>query len=172
MKNILSGRRASVCAMALALAFATALAGCASEADSDSTVDAAAPISVENDSAVIGEYTPYDPSADSNYAGGKEIEGSEEEKLQQERIAGGAVGGVTSVNLEPIEGIVDYSEGEYSPLYGLDVDPPAMGHEDHQIDCTSCHYPEGAGAAMPDSHLTANLAGDECATCHKAAEQA
>lgn len=35
-----------------------------------------------------GEYTPFDPSVDSGDSGGKAIEGSEEEQLQQERIGG------------------------------------------------------------------------------------
>ena len=46
-----------------------------------------------NDTAEKGELTVYDPAAEAAASGGVAIEGSDEEKLQQERIAGGAVGG-------------------------------------------------------------------------------
>ena len=41
-----------------------------------------------NDTAVKGEYQPFDPSVEAANTSGKAIEGSEEEELQQERIAG------------------------------------------------------------------------------------
>ena len=74
---------------------------------------------IENDTAVRGEYTPFEPKEDADTFSGIAIEGNEEEELQQERIAGGAVGEATSV-LEPLHGITDYSEGEYVPMYGID----------------------------------------------------
>lgn len=74
---------------------------------------------VDNDTAVRGEYVPFEPKDDVDTFSGVAIEGNEEEELQQERIAGGAVGEATSV-LEPLHGITDYSEGEYVPVYGID----------------------------------------------------
>lgn len=74
---------------------------------------------VENDTAVRGEYTPYEPKEDAETFSGTAIEGNEEEELQQERIAGGAVGEARSV-LEPLHGVTDYSEGEFVPVYGID----------------------------------------------------
>ena len=74
---------------------------------------------VDNDTAVRGEYTPFEPKEDAETFSGVAIEGNEEEELQQERIAGGAVGEATS-QLEPLHGITDYSEGEYVPVYGID----------------------------------------------------
>lgn len=123
-----------------------------------------------NDTAVAGEYVPYDPAKEAEITAGKAIEGSEEEELQQERIAGGAVGGVVSQNLEPLEGVVDGSEGEYRPITGLDLEPPLMGHGNNGSECLSCHESDGGGATMPLSHESANLANEECASCHKAAK--
>ncbi len=74
---------------------------------------------VDNDTAVRGEYVPFVPSEDIDSFSGKAIEGNEEEELQQERIAGGAVGEVKS-NVETLHGITDYSEGDYVPVYGID----------------------------------------------------
>ncbi len=74
---------------------------------------------VDNDTAVRGEYTPFEPKEDAETFSGTAIEGNEEEELQQERIAGGAVGEAKSV-LEPLHGVTDYSEGEYAPVYGID----------------------------------------------------
>ena len=74
---------------------------------------------VDNDTAVRGEYTPYEPKEDAETFSGTAIEGNEEEELQQERIAGGAVGEARSV-LEALHGVTDYSEGEYVPVYGID----------------------------------------------------
>ena len=74
---------------------------------------------VDNDTAVRGQYVPFEPKDDVDTFSGTAIEGNEEEELQQERIAGGAVGEATSV-LEPLHGITDYSEGEYVPVYGID----------------------------------------------------
>ena len=74
---------------------------------------------VDNDTAVRGEYTPFEPKEDADTFSGIAIEGNEEEELQQERIAGGAVGEATSI-LDPLHGITDYSEGEYVPMYGID----------------------------------------------------
>ena len=74
---------------------------------------------VDNDTAVRGEYKPFEPKEDADTFSGNAIEGNEEEELQQERIAGGAVGEAKS-QLEPLHGITDYSEGEYVPVYGID----------------------------------------------------
>ena len=93
---------------------------------------------------------------------------AEEEELQQERIAGGAVGAVTSQNLDEIEGIVDYGDGDYVPNYGMVGEPPAIGHGDNGSDCLSCHNGSSSGAQQPSSHEGQNLGNEECAVCHKA----
>ena len=153
-------------ALAAALALVAALGGCAPQTASE-TGSGDAPAS--NDTAAKGEYTPYDPAVEAEHVSGKAIEGSEEEELQQERIAGGAVGAVTSQNLEPLEGIVNGSEGDYVAAYGINGQPPAQGHGDNGADCLSCHKPGGAGAQQPPSHLKSNLASEDCATCHQPA---
>lgn len=121
-----------------------------------------------NDTAVKGEYTPYDPAAEAEITGGTGIEGSEEEQLQQERIAGGAVGAVVSKNLEPLVGITDYSEGDFVPVYGISIDPPAVIHGDANGDaCSTCHMGDAPVAtAVPHSHLNQNLTDEDCVTCH------
>lgn len=70
---------------------------------------------VDNDTVVLGTYDAYEPKEEAAGHGGEVME---EDELQQERIAGGAVGEVVSQNLEPLTGIVDYSEGDYVPVYG------------------------------------------------------
>ena len=147
------------------VALTAALAGCAprsgaSAEDGD--------FSTSDDTAVMGEYAPYDPAAEAEHVNGKAIEGSEEEELQQERIAGGAVGAVTSQNLDEIEGIVDYGDGDYVPNYGMVGEPPAIGHGDNGSDCLSCHNGSSSGAHQPSSHEGQNLGNEECAVCHKA----
>ena len=72
---------------------------------------------IDNDTAVRGEYTPFEPKEEVDTFSGTAIEGNEEEELQQERIAGGAVGEAKS-QVEALHGITDYSEGEYTPVYG------------------------------------------------------
>lgn len=121
-----------------------------------------------NDTAVKGDYKPYDPSVEAEVTGGSGIEGSEEEQLQQERIAGGAAGAVVSENLEPLVGITDYSEGEYVPVYGISIEPPAVVHGDaHGTTCTTCHTSDGGAAtAVPHSHVDQNLTDEDCVTCH------
>lgn len=160
------GRRAiGASALASAIVLALALTACAP--NGASTVEEGAPSG--NDTAVKGEYTPYDPAKEAELTAGKAIEGSEEEELQQERIAGGAVDTtIKSQNLEPLEGVVDGAPGEYVPVYGIDGEPPAMGHGDNGSDCLSCHSGESSGAKQPLSHETANLSNEECASCHKA----
>lgn len=154
----------AVCA-ALMLAMALALCACA-PSGGEKADEAAAPAS--NDSAEKGEYTPYDPEVEAEHTGGKAIEGSEEEELQQERIAGGAVGEVQSQNLEPLEGITDGTDRDYVPAYGINGQPPVQGHGDNGSDCLSCHKDGGAGAQQPPSHASSNLANEDCASCHKA----
>ena len=134
----------AVCAVALT----GLVAGCAPQAQEAAPSDGLA----SNDMVVRGEYTPYDPSVEAEVTGGAGIEGSEEEQLQQERIAGGAAGAVVSQNLEPLEGVTDYSEGEYVPVYGI-----------------ACDIPDGSGSGtqVPRSHADQNLADEECLTCHE-----
>ncbi len=76
------------------------------------------PISVNNDTVELGTLAVFEPSDNLEANSGRAIAGSDEEQLQQERIAGGAVGEVVSENLEPLTGIADYSEGEFVTVYG------------------------------------------------------
>ena len=162
MKKMTKGKAAAaVCAMALA----AACVGCAPQAETPAPSDGVN----SNDMVVRGEYTPYDPAAEAAVTGGEGIEGSEEEQLQQERIAGGAAGAVVSQNLEELTGITDYSEGEYVPVYGIACDIPEVVHgEANGTACTTCHTEngEGAGTQVPASHVGQNLADEECVTCH------
>jgi len=80
------------------------------------------PISVNNDTVELGTLAVFIPSENMEANSGIAIAGSDEEQLQQERIAGGAVGSVVSENLEPLKGITDYTEGEYVLVYGVDAD--------------------------------------------------
>ncbi len=77
------------------------------------------PISVNNDTVELGTLAVFEPSDNLEANSGRAIAGSDEEQLQQERIAGGAVGEVVSENLEPLTGITDYSEGEFVTVYGV-----------------------------------------------------
>ena len=126
---------------------------------------------VTNDTASKGEYTAYDPALEAEHDSGSEIAGSEEEKLQQERIAGGAGGAVVSENLEPLEGITDSPEGEYVPTYGIELQAPAVCG--NGADCLTCHEnadTEMAQPQQPNNHVTAKLTEGDCASCHADAE--
>lgn len=113
-----------------------------------------------NDTAEKGELAVYDPQVEAGESGGTSIEGSEEEKLQQERIAGGAVGEVVSTNLAPLEGVVDGTPGDYVMTYGMDFQAPDLPQA--VMDAVEQGHLEG----LPENHLTANLAPTDCATCH------
>ena len=141
-------RRTVLGALVCSATLAASCLGCAPAATERAPTDGLA----SNDMVVKGEYTPYDPAAEAEVTAGAAIEGSEEEQLQQERIAGGAAGGVVSENLEPLEGITDYSEGEYVPVYGI-----------------ACHTADGQGAGtqVHQSHADQNLADEDCLTCHE-----
>lgn len=156
---------ARVLAIAMVGTIAVAMAGCAPQASTEATDTET---HQSNDTAVKGDYVPFDPAVEAEHTGGKAIEGSEEEELQQERIAGGAVGAVTSQNLEPLKGVVDGAEGEYVPLYGINDQAPVMGHGDNGSDCLSCHDGGSATTPLPKGHKDANLANEECVTCHAA----
>ncbi len=159
-------RKGACVALACATALTALCLGCAPQAPEPEVSDGLN----SNDMAVRGEYTPYDPSADAAVTGGAGIEGSEEEQLQQERIAGGAAGAVQSKNLEPLEGVTDYSEGDYVPMYGIDGEAAEVVHGDaNGTACTTCHIEDGSGAgtAMPQGHIGQNLADEDCVTCHE-----
>ena len=113
-----------------------------------------------NDTAEKGELAVYDPAAEAGASGGVAIEGSEEEKLQQERIAGGAVGAVVSQNLEPLEGVVDGTPGDYVMTYGMEFQAPDLSQA--IMDAVESGSLEG----LPENHLTANLSPEDCASCH------
>lgn len=153
------------CAFVFSTLLALGAAGCAPQ---QQAVEAdGAPT---NDMAVKGEYTPYDPSVEAAATSGAAIEGSEEEQLQQERIAGGAAGAVQSKNLEPLTGVTDYSEGEYVPVYGIEGEAAEVVHGDaNGTMCTTCHgeEPQGSATPMPQSHIGQNLADEDCTTCHE-----
>lgn len=150
---------------------AAALGGCAPQkADASSgEVDTYATSAY----AYEGEFEKFDPEALAEITSGKAIEGSEEENLQQERIAGGAVGAVVSKNLEPLSGITDSSEGEFSGDLGIYGQPPARHEFDHG--CLGCHDPLTADVpestefkSMPESHVNSNLTEEDCLSCHEA----
>lgn len=155
----------AACAMCAAV-----LGGCAPQkVDASSGETAAYATSAY---AYEGEFEKYDPKALAEITSGKAIEGSEEENLQQERIAGGAVGAVVSKNLEPLSGITDSSEGEFSGDLGIYGQPPAR----HEFDtgCLSCHDPRTVNVqegiefkSMPESHVDSNLTEEDCLSCHK-----
>ena len=161
--------RAAVACCAIAGMFAAvALAGCSPQKAEDAASDQYA----TSANAYAGSYDKYNPETTAEVTGGTAIEGSEEENLQQERIAGGAVGAVVSKNLEPLSGITDSSEGEFSGDLGLYGQPPAR----HEFDsgCLGCHdprtvdVPEGTEfKSMPESHVDSNLTEDDCLSCHK-----
>lgn len=147
---------------------AAALAGCAPQASAPAEESAYGPVA--NDVVVEShEYDVYDPAAEAEVTGGKAIEGSEEEQLQQERIAGGAVGAVQSQNLEPIEGIVDGDGAEYVPVFGSSEAAEVLHGDANGTMCTTCHTEGGEGNAtpLPKSHADQNLTDEDCATCHE-----
>lgn len=161
-----SYRKGAIGVVVCTLALAGLVSGCAPHEQEAAPSDGIA----SNDMVVRGEYTPYDPSVDAAVTGGAGIEGSEEEQLQQERIAGGAAGAVVSQNLEPLEGVTDYSEGEYVPVYGIACDIPEVVHgEANGTACGSCHTADGSGSGtqVPASHVDQNLADSECTNCHE-----
>lgn len=152
-------------AAALSLVCVAGLAGCQPkvvEADGEGV------------SSYEGGYDAYDPDADAAAMSGTAIEGSEEEQLQQDRIAGGAVGKVVSKNLEKLSGIVDGDDAN-SVDFGMYSQPPARhGFDDN---CMNCHDPEKSDAPegtkvrpMPTSHQGIGLTNDDCRSCHEAAE--
>lgn len=96
-----------------------AASGAGSKEDGESAEEIGVPISVNNDTVELGTLAVFEPSDNMSGNSGVAIAGSDEEQLQQERIAGGAVGEVVSENLEPLYGITDYSEGEYVAVYGV-----------------------------------------------------
>jgi hypothetical protein len=150
------------------------LVACA-KSESDSTTDNDASAAVDNDSAVEGTLEAYDPTANADGSNGKSIEGSDEEKLQQERIAGGAVGGIVSKNLEPLEGITDYSTDAATFVYGMDSQPPTISQH-YGSKCLSCHIESETGTKtdlkvkempkIPPGHISAKLKNADCTSCH------
>ncbi|MCL1799092.1 MAG: cytochrome c3 family protein [Eggerthellaceae bacterium] len=118
------------------------------------------------DTAVKGDYDQFNPEVDAAETGGEEIKGSEEDELQQERIAGGSVGGVVSKNLEPLYGITETPGDEFRLAFGMNLQAPPMGHTGNGPDCMSCHRDGGSGAVQPRSHVDAQLTNEDCVTCH------
>lgn len=162
-------RRGAIAVAACALVVLP-LAGCQSH-DAATEADASGTEFATEAAAYEGEYDVYDPDSDAALTGGVAIEGSDEEELQQERIAGGAVNAVVSKNLEPLEGMTDYSEGEYSSDWGIYGQPPAECG--NGADCATCHDPRTARAAdgaktvfMPTSHVDSDITEGDCASCH------
>ena len=117
-----------------------------------------------NDTAEKGTLTTYDPQAEAEHTGGVAIEGSEEEQLQQERIAGGAVGAVVSQNLPELDGIVNEDKSDYVETYGMELQAPDLPQA--ILDAVEGGSLEG----LPQNHLDANLTIEDCATCHAVAQ--
>lgn len=113
-----------------------------------------------NDTAEKGDYTAYDPAIEAEHTGGEAIEGSEEEQLQQERIAGGAVGEVSSQNLPELDGVVNEDESDYVATYGMELQAPDLPQA--IVDAVEGGSLEG----LPKNHLDALLSPDDCASCH------
>lgn len=146
--------------MALLLVPTVLLSSCAPH-ESTEKMDAG------NDKAHRGDYEKFDPERDAEETAGGAMDATEEDKLQQERVAGGSIGGVVSENLDPLQGITDPYEGEYIPAYGDLPQPPEISHYDRGSDCLSCHAPGGTGTVEPESHISAGLASDSCSSCHQ-----
>lgn len=162
-KKMMRRACAALCVMGIA-----ALAGCAPQSAAPAEESAYGPTA--NDVVVESqEYDTYDPAAEAEITGGTAIEGSEEEQLQQERIAGGAVGAVNSKNLEPVEGVVDGTPNAYVPSFGAEEAAEVVHGDASGTMCTTCHSEDLQGGAtpMPQSHIGQNLADDDCVTCHE-----
>jgi hypothetical protein len=160
-----SKRRSIAAVMVCAALLSMVSFGCAPQQSESVPADETS----SNDTAVKGEYDSYNPESEAEVTSGSAIEGSDEEQLQQERIAGGAAGGVVSQNLEPLEGVTDYSTGEYTPIYGIAGDIPSVAHGDTKgTACTTCHTADesGVGTQIPASHVDQNLSDEDCLTCH------
>lgn len=114
-----------------------------------------------NDTAELGTYTAYDPTVNAEHQGGEVME---EDALQQERVAGGAVGEVVSQNLPEVEGIVDGTPGDYVPTYGMNFQAPALSQA--IIDAVNGGSLEG----LPQNHLDSGLTPDDCTSCHTITE--
>ncbi len=117
-----------------------------------------------NDTAAKGTLTTYDPEAEAEHTGGVAIEGSEEEQLQQERIAGGAVGAVVSHNLPELDGVINEDKGDFVTTYGMDLQAPDLPQA--ILDAVE----GGELAGLPKNHLDANLTIGDCGSCHAVAQ--
>lgn len=147
MKKALHTRGALVGACVVIAATLFSLIGCQPQQRAE---DEAVLSPVGHNAVTMGEFETFDPEVEAAETGGEAIRGSEEDELQQERIAGGATGNVVSQNLAPLEGITDPSPGEYNLVFGMNFQAPPIDMADQQ----------------PLSHLKARLSVDECASCH------
>lgn len=162
---------AMACVVALTCMLALCLAACAPSSTKDFQAGGSSASGAANNPNYTAtestEFDVFDPNAEAENTSGTAIEGSDEEELQQERIAGGAVGAVTSTNLEPLNGVVDGSADAYVPIYGLDTEAKASPHgSSNGTDCLSCHE-EGKGMTkIPATHRNQNLTSEDCTLCH------
>lgn len=156
--------------LVLACACAFSLAACAPQDRSDSENGTAQGALLNPNQIAIEstDYAAFDPNAQAENTSGTAIEGSDEEELQQERIAGGAVGKVTSTNIEPLNGIVDGSPYEYVPMYGTETGAKEVAHGSaNGTECLTCHESgNGSATPMPRGHMQQNLESSECVLCH------
>ena len=67
---------------------------------------------------------------------------------------------VVSQNLEPLEGVVDGTPGDYDMTYGMEFQAPDLPQA--IMDAIESGSLEG----LPENHLTANLSPEDCASYH------
>lgn len=168
MLNKLSFRKLFICLVGITFLFC--LFACTSN-DLATSMQGA-----NNDSAMKGTLKAFNPEELEDIKSGDAMGGSEEQQLQQERIAGGAVGGISSENITPLEGITDIPDGITTIVYGFHAEPPALDH-DYGMQCLSCHKIEEAGSrvnldvkVLPPQllpgHVSSNLGEADCLVCH------
>ena len=117
-----------------------------------------------NDSVDIGTLATYDAESAASAEGGSAIKGSDEDAHQQDLIAGGNSGAVTSKNLPALSGIASIDEYT-SPGDGTGVSPK-VPHTVIGKDCTLCHI-KGTAPHVPESHVEAGLTASQCLDCHQ-----
>jgi hypothetical protein len=123
-----------------------------------------------NDTVVVGTLDIYSPADKSSHDSGEAMDRDEEAALQQDRIAGGATGTVTSKNLPALDaGITAPSAGAYVQADPVGEPVPMVHELEGREDCLLCHKSGGSGAQMPKSHYDSKLTSTLCQSCHKAA---
>ena len=114
------------------------------------------PISVNNDTVVLGELDRYDPVTEQAAEQGASLGFDEESNLQQEKTAGFTGNAVTS-QVEPLPaGITGYAEAEPTGNKATTGEPPALVLS--------------GDLTMPANHAANGIAPTACFDCHQMAE--